>query len=286
MRGVRALVLTALVAPSIWAQPTDVSPAPQQPVLGLSATGQGSQHAFWAEAEPRWFFAATLELGFVYARPKLAVGRGRPHWQWAGIEALPIVTTEGAGFYGGTRLELPHFDARLGARYFSPFDRPFLPEQDSYERLDIERADGAPGRYAAYEAELTAHAPIPGGTLFAIGTGIYVPEITHRHHLYEDSLRVVMAPPFAWRGRLGYLFAFGPHDSIGVGAAAELIGLPGRGELVWRAGPVAVAIVSAALDVQASFLPVIASPDSIGLAGADFGHLGVRWRWATGAVPR
>jgi hypothetical protein len=285
MRAGQALLIALLVAWSARAQPADVAPPPQSPVLGLSASGQGSQHQFWAEAEPRWFFAATLELGYPYARPKLAVGRGRPHWSWVGIEALPIVTFEGAGVYGGLRLELPHFDVRAGARYFSPFDRSFLPEEDDYERIDIERADGTPGRYAAYELELTGHVPIPGGTLFGVATGMYVSGIDHGHHLYEDSLKVVMAPPFAWRGRLGYLFAFGPNDSIGVGPATELIGLPGRGELVWRGGLVAVAVISASLDVQASLLPVIASPDTIGLAGADFGHLGVRWRWATGAVP-
>jgi hypothetical protein len=285
MRRLRLLLFAVLVAPGTGAQPTDVPPIPASPVLGLAAAGQGSKHAFWAEPTPRWFLSATLELGYAYARPRLAVGQGRPHWQWAGIEVLPIVSSEGAGAYGGLRGELPYFDARAGARYFAPFERSLLVKEDAYERLDIERADGPRSSYVAYEAELIANVPIPGGSLFGVATGLIVPNIRPGYHLYEDSLRVVMEPPFVWRGRLGYLFAFGPDDSIGLGPAAEVIGLPGRGELVWRAGPVAVAVISAALDVQATFLPVIVSPDSIGLAGADFGHLGVRWRWATGAVP-
>jgi hypothetical protein len=35
------------------------------------------------------------------------------------------------------------------------------------------------------------------------------------------------------------------------------------------------------LEARVSIVPVITSPDSLGLSGADFAQLGIRWRWAT-----
>ena len=67
--------------------------------------------------------------------------------------------------------------------------------------------------------------------------------------------------------------------------AAEVIGVPGRDAVVVRGGLVALVRINAELDVLAQLLPVIASPDDIGLHGAEFNQLGVRWRWATGADP-
>lgn len=253
---------------------------------GAQAPELDGPWSHWKDAPPRWFAAATLELGLPYARPKLAVGRGRPHWEWVGIETLPIVTSEGAGLYGGVRGEVPNFDLRLGARYFAPFDRSLLDVRDRYGRLDIEQRSGPNGQYIAYEAETVGDVALLGGTLFAVLTAYYVPDLPADHYLYEESLKVVMAPPWVFRARLGYAYGFGRTGSTRVGPAVDLIGLPGREKTVVRAGLVAVAQISSTVDVQATFIPVIASPDAIGLAGADFGHLGVRWRWATGAVPR
>ena len=266
----RVLVTLLLFASHAGAQVQDDVPA---------------EPSHWADARARWFFSATLELGFPYARPKLAAGRGRPHWEWVGAEGLPIVTTEGAGLYGGFRGQVPHLDVRFGARYFAPFERSLLDVRESYGRLDIEQDDGPNGGYTAYEAELASDVDLFAGRLFTVLTGYYVPDMHRGFYLYEESLKVVMAPPWVWRGRVGYAFAFGADGKTHAGPAVDVIGLPGREETVIRAGVVAVSAISSTVDLQATFVPVIASPDSIGLAGADFGHLGVRWRWATGQVP-
>ena len=71
----------------------------------------------------------------------------------------------------------------------------------------------------------------------------------------------------------------------GSAPTGDLIGLPGRDEFVVRAGVVASVAIDAHLEAQASLVPVIVSPDTLGLAGADFGQLGVRFRWATGSTP-
>ncbi len=282
-----AFAFAIALAPRLRAQPADIgSPIAFAPTPGTQSNGDGAERSYWALAGPRFFFAASLEIGFAYARPKLSAGRGRPHWEWVGIEAVPLATPEGVGAYAGLRGQVPNLDLRAGLRHFAPFSRSLIAIEDDYERADIERSDGPSGNYTALETELAAHLPAPSGNVFALFTGYYIPDRPPGHHLYEESLRVVIAPPFVWRARLGYAFHAGPDDELRIGPAAEVLGLPGRDAHVYRAGIVAVAPLSATLDVQLSFLPVISSPDSIGLAGADFTQFGVRWRWATGAPPR
>jgi hypothetical protein len=105
------------------------------------------------------------------------------------------------------------------------------------------------------------------------------------YYLFEESLRVVMKPPYAWRARAGYLLAISRNGAIRVGAAGEIIGLPGRDEFVIRAGLLGSVSISAQLEAQVSLIPVLVSPDTIGLAGGDFGQLGVRYRFATDSEP-
>ena len=47
-----------------------------------------------------------------------------------------------------------------------------------------------------------------------------------------------------------------------------------------RAGLLGSVSLDAHLEAQVSLIPVWVSPDSLGLAGGDFGQLGVRLRWA------
>jgi hypothetical protein len=43
--------------------------------------------------------------------------------------------------------------------------------------------------------------------------------------------------------------------------------------------------ISAELEAQVSLIPVLVSPDHLGLAGGDFGQLGVRYSFATQSEP-
>jgi hypothetical protein len=51
---------------------------------------------------------------------------------------------------------------------------------------------------------------------------------------------------------------------------------------VGRAGPVLGVAITRHLDARATVLLVVASRDRIGLDGADFAQLGLRYRWASG----
>jgi hypothetical protein len=208
-----------------------------------------------------------------------------PYWRWAGVEAYPLISLNGVGHYAGIGAAIPGLHFRAGGRYTYPFQRTFLLPRESFTQIDTERREGPRADYLSLEAELSGTLPAPGGSLFAVLTGYRVALAPDGYYLHEESLRQVMKPPYIWRARLGYLFAFGRDAAIRLGPTGDLIGLPGRDEFVVRAGVVASVAIDAHLEAQASLVPVIVSPDTLGLAAADFGQLGVRFRWATGSTP-
>ncbi len=280
------LALAALGAPrSSDAQETfDVGvPFPSPPATG--GTEQSVVARYWELGRTRPFLAATVEAGVVYLRPKFAAGYGRPHWAWFGVEAYPSIGLSGAGNYSGLSVTLPWFSVRAGARYFYPYSRALLEPRQHYTRTELDLLGGPAGDYLTYEAEATATAPVGPGNLFGVLTTMRTDLVPDGYYVYEDSLKVVVAPPYVWRGRAGYLFAFGVNGAIRVGAAGEVIGLPGRDALVVRAGLLASVLIDARVEAQASFIPVLVSPDSLGLSGSDFGQLGIRYRWATDSTP-
>ena len=240
---------------------------------------------YWELGRPRLFFATILELGYAYVRPRFAVGYGLPYWRWVGVEAYPLISLSGLGQYAGIGASLPGLSLRAGSRYSFPFTRTFLVPRDSFSRTDVDLRQGPRADYLALEAEVTATLPVPAGSLFAIVSGYRTLLVPDGFYLYEESLRSVMKPPYIWRARAGYLLALGRDGAIHVGPTAEVVGLPGREQLVVRAGVLTSLSINAHLEAQASFVPVLVSPDNLGLAGGDFGQLGVRFRWATGSTP-
>lgn len=259
------------------------APVPSPPATG--GTEQSVIARYWELGRTRPFLAATVDAGLIYLRPRLMAGYGRPHWSWFGVEAHPSLGFSGISYYQGLNLTLPWFSVRGGSRYFYPYSRRLLEPRDEYERSDIGLMVGPAGDYLAYEVESTGAVPLGPGSLFAVATGMRIELVPDDKYVYEDSLKVVAAPPYVWRARLGYLLGFGPAAAIRFGGAAEAIGLPGRDAVVWRAGVMASVLISARLEAQVSLLPMINGPDDLGLAGSDFGTLGVRYRWAQDSTP-
>lgn len=258
-------------------------PAPTPPAT--TGTEQSVVARFWELGRTRPFLAATVEAGIVYLKPQFAAGYGRPHWSWLGVEAYPSVGLGGLGHYTGLRVSLPWLSLRAGSRYFYPYSHPLLRPRDRFTQTHLDLVGGPAGDYVAYEAEAAAATGLGHGSVFAVLTGMRTALVPDGYYLYEESLKVVMAPPHVWRARAGYLLAFGENGAIRLGAAAEVIGLPGRDEFVVRGGLLASVLIDAQLEAQASLIPVLLSPDSLGLAGSDFGQLGIRYRWATDAKP-
>ncbi len=121
-----------------------------------------------------------------------------------------------------------------------------------------------------------------GGSLFGVATGYAVLGTPRGFYLYEEALHAVMKPPYLYRARLGYMAEMDRFGELRLGAAAEVLGNPGRDSLVVRIGPVLAVSLTHHLDAVGTVMVVAATPDQLGLLGADLGQLGLRYRWATG----
>jgi hypothetical protein len=236
----------------------------------------------WGTLPARRFWATTVDIGFVYLRPRLSFGYGRPFTEWIGLDANPIATTNGLGVYGGGRIEIPHLDFRLGPRYFSSFSHTYLPTQTSYSRLDIEGNSGSKARVLTLEAELDLSLNLGPGTVLLRGSGSYVTGVPKGESVFEETLHVMVDPPLVWRTRLAYVFTFGSRDQHSLGPAVDVLDVPKRDDSATiRVGPIVRLALSRRVDVRGSFIVTVVSPDRIGLVGGDFTELGVRYRWAT-----
>lgn len=236
----------------------------------------------WGTLPPRAFVATTVDVGFVYLRPRLSLGYGRPFTEWIGWDANPIAMTSGLGAYTGLRLEIPHLDLRIGPRYFASFNHTYLPAQASYSRLDLESNSGNPSRTLTYEAELDLNFDLGPGRLLLRGSVSYVSGVPDGYNAFEETLHIIVDPPLVWRTRLAYSFAFGGRKQHGIGAAVDLLDVPKRDDSrTIRIGPLVRLALSRRVDVRGSFIFTVVSPDRIGLAGGDFTELGIRYRWAS-----
>ena len=236
----------------------------------------------WDALPPRFFVATTVDLGFVYARPRVSVGYGRPFTSWVGLDANPIVQSTGLGAYGGLRFEIPHVDLRLGPRYFSSFQHVYLAPADSYSRIDLETEGGTRAKTLTYEAELDLSLPLGPGTLLGRGSVSYVTGVPSGDEVFEETLHMIVKPPLVWRGRGGYAFRFGPYSQHSIGWVVDFLDVPKRDDSkTIRTGPVLRLVLSRRVEVRGSFIVTVKSPDTIGLAGGDFTELGVRYRWAS-----
>ncbi|HYP77403.1 MAG TPA: hypothetical protein VER12_15640 [Polyangiaceae bacterium] len=288
VRGLCGCVLTlSLAATARAAEPVGERFPDDKPPLALLPASEDAlmdprMARSWGTLPPRPFIATTVDVGFVYLRPRLSLGYGRPFTQWVGVDANPIAAQNGLGAYAGLRLEVPHLDFRIGPRYFASFNHTYLPPQANYSRLDLESNTGDPSRTLTFEAELDLNFDLGPGRLLLRGSGSYVSGVPEGYNAFEETLHIIVEPPLVWRARLAYSFSFGARKQHGIGAAVDLLEVPKRDESrTIRIGPVVRLALSRRVDVRGSFIFSVVSPDRIGLAGGDFTELGIRYRWAS-----
>ncbi|HEX3854554.1 MAG TPA: hypothetical protein VHW01_26505 [Polyangiaceae bacterium] len=259
----------------------------ERPPLGILPTAEDElvdprMQRSWGELPARAFVATTVDVGFVYARPRVSLGYGRPFTSWLGIDANPIASSAGLGMYGGLRFEIPHLDLRVGPRYFLAFQHTYLEPEPSYRRLDLETAGGQRAVTLTYESELDANLLFGPGELLARGSVSYVTGVPRDQYVFEETLHVIVKPPLIWRARAGYAFRFGPSGQHSIGFVVDVLDVPKRDDsITLRVGPLLRLLLSRRVEVRGSFVVSVASPDSIGLVGGDFTELGVRYRWAS-----
>jgi hypothetical protein len=266
---------------------------------GDDATAQSSEQApeqapelpamhpgYWSRADARPFLATTIDVGFLYLRPRLSLGYGKPFTFWGGLDVNPLATSTGVGAYGGLRLQFPWFDVRVGARGFYAFNHEFLPPQAHYNTIDLNETVGSKSEYVTLEAEISGGIPAgPGSILFVLSASA-VEGVPSGSYVYEETLRVITNPPAIYRARTGYAVRLGSEGAARVGVVGEVLELPGRDERVYRAGIVASFAIDDHLEALGLLVVPVWGPDSIGIAGGDFGELGIRYRWATGVDKR
>jgi hypothetical protein len=262
-------------------------PLNPEPPLGLLPTREDPwmdprMARSWGELPARYFVATTVDLGFVYARPRVSVGYGRPFTQWIGFDANPLAQSTGLGAYGGIRFALPFADLRIGPRYFYSFTHTVLDVKDSYTRLDLETTAGEKAITLTYEAELDLTLPVGPGSILARGSISYVTGVDDDHAVFEETLHAIVRPPLVWRARGGYALHFGAYNQHSIGVVADILDIPKRDDsIIFRLGPVVRLVLSRRVELRGSFVVTVSSPDTIGLVGGDFTEFGVRYRWAS-----
>lgn len=277
------LLLASLLASDARAQ--DVADLPPGTGTGDSLTeGLENQRPFWSGSGPtRPFFASTIEGGALFVRPTAHLGYGKPFHRWIGAEGGASLALGGVRLYGGLHVDVPKWgEFHLHARYENPRNQFWLPVRRNYTRQDLEIQSTGRSAYIVGEAEYRGSYAVPGGNIAAVLTGYYIGNIPDDRYVFERGLRVVLDPPWMWRARLAYLYHLGWLGTMRLGAAGEVIHLVNRGEAVVRAGPALSVSLTHHLDAVGAAMIVVASPDNLGLVGADLGQLVLRYRWSTG----
>jgi hypothetical protein len=260
------------------ADPPAAPPTSDDDSFSVPATHPGH----WARGSSRWFLSSTIDVGYLYLRPRLTAGYGKPFVLWAGADANPIASSSGLGAYAGLRGQIPWGDLRVGARGFRAFDHKFLAPQDHYDTRDLQTGTGSLSQYITLEAELSGGVPVGPGSVLLVLTASSVQGVPAGNYVYEETLRVITNPPAIYRARTGYALRLGSEGNARVGLVAEVLDLPGRSELLYRGGVVASFAIDDHLEALGLLVVPIWSRDSLGIAGGDFAELGIRYRWATG----
>ena len=286
----RALpVFALLLAPTL--SRADEQPSPvgvAQAPIGVQASAEASPSpapahvSFWDKGEPRNFVATTVDVGYLYLRPRITLGYGKPFKTWIGFDANPIFTSSAIGAYAGIRGQIPWFDLRVGARAFRAFQHDFLLPMTEYKTEDLDSTVGPPSQYVTLETELSGAVPAGPGSVLLVLTGSAVEGVRQAYFVYEETLRAIIKPPYVYRARTGYALRLGDEGNARVGIVGEALHSPGRSNSLFRGGVIASFGISDHFEAVGLLVVPIKSPDSIGIAGGDYGELGLRYRWASG----
>lgn len=283
----RALLAASLAALTLVARTASAQGIADLPP-GAQATnplteGIEQTRPFWRGSGPtRAFFASTIDVGTIYMLPRAHFGYGKPHFRWIGGEIGSGISLGSVRTYAGIRGSMPGLDIRLGARYEHPLSQTYLPRQEAYDEEELDQPGLSRGAFLAAEAEVITAIGVPSGSIIGVVTGMHVSQVPEGLNLFETSTRVVMEPPWMWRMRLGYLYHLGWQGTMKLGVAGEVIHLVEREAFTVRAGPAISVALTHHLEALAAMMIVVHGPDTLGLAGADLGQLGLRYRWATG----
>ncbi len=284
MRLAAALLSLAAISVSAraaLAQDVGSLPAGADPPRELR-TGIGALRPYWAAGQPRPFVGAVFDTGGVSARTELDLGYGRPHYLWAGGEISSSLSLRGLTMFTGARAVAPFGSLRAGARYVAMIQQRYVEPSTQITRPDLDTDVGERSRYLSIDGEVQFEIPLPLGKIGAVASVHGLLGVPDDAFVFEDALRVIADDPVIWRARAQYLAGIGEPATFRVGGIVEVMGNPTR-EAFWvRTGPAVSVSLTHHLEAIGVAAFTLLSPDEIGLAGADLGQIGLRYRWATG----
>jgi hypothetical protein len=281
MRALFVLALVILAVPArVVAQ--DFRASSVSPPSPGARADIGTFRPYWGAAPERPFVAAVFETAGIAARTELNLGYGKPHHLWAGVEVNSQLAVRGFSQSIAVRATAPFGTMRFGPRFVSMVNQVFVPETDVVTRIMLDADEGKRLRYLALDGEANFAIPLPVGSL-GLGLGAYgFFSVPNDQYFLEDNLRVVVGGRFAGRARATYLIGVGDPDTLRIGGLAEVLINPHREMVNVRLGPAIVVSLTHHLEAVGVAALSVFNPDEIGLAGADLGQIGMRYRWATG----
>ncbi len=276
-----ALGVAFLAAGQVSAQELSRLPPGQFSDSGLR-TGIGSRRPYWSAGEPRAFFATVFDFGGISGRVEADLGYGKPHYTWAGLETGASLSLRGVTEYAGMRTVLPFGFIRLAGRFFEATSQKLILPRPVITRPMLDVSEGPRSAYGAIDGEVSFDIPLPLGAIGVLASAHGIFPTQDHYYVFEESLRVVTAAPFLWRGRLSYLAGVGDPPTLRVGGVAEVVHDPSRDAVTLRTGPAITVSLTHHLEAVGVAAFTFFGPDEIGLAGADLGQISLRYRWATG----
>lgn len=255
---------------------------PGSAVPSETRTNITSQRPYWGAGPTRFFAGVVFETGGISSKTELDIGYGKPHHMWAGLDVESQLSLRGMNTFVGARAVAPWGSVRFGPRFWTGLGQKLIEPVDVVTKPLLDVDEGPASKYLSLDAEVSFNIPLPFGSIGALVTGYGILAVEDGYYVFEDALRVVIDPPFVGRVRLSYLAPIGTPPTMRVGGLAELVYNPGREYANVRIGPAVAVSLTHHLEAVAAAAFSVYNPDEIGVAGADLGQIGLRYRWATG----
>ncbi|MET0339416.1 MAG: hypothetical protein ABW252_00355 [Polyangiales bacterium] len=231
----------------------------------------------WSSGRTRAFLGWGAAAGST-SGTDLTVGYGKPYWTYLAFQADALTTRDAGMTHLRARLALVVADLAIGWGSTWSYRHTQLARAPRYASLSEDGRDAA--RYRTFHAGLSGFIPAPYGYIDWQTEALRVYQTDARLAVYEEGLRAVIFPAWAFVGRLGYSYQFASKRAA-VGALAEGIYPGDRSEYVARIGPVFSWAFTPRIDVAATVTYTLHSPDRLDVYEDLWGNIRIRYRDAT-----
>jgi len=237
----------------------------------------------WSVGSARPFLSGRAIPGFGYGRFALTAGYGKPHWLWAGVETMAMVTPMYTSVQSGLHISGVVAELMVTVRRTYAFDHTLIPMAHSIGSDDLEQAHQPAARSTALDASLWGF--LPCGRWLVTWELTYVRPFGQDPSmlLYEEIQRAVVTREGVLTTKIGPMVNLSTTGQIYVGILAEHLSLLGRADpLVFRIGPNLWCQLSRHWNLYGYAAWPVHGPDHLGAWSGMYGAAGFLYRFATG----